>query len=82
MPPYTPQFNSIEILWANVKKRFRERLGDAIVSGRFNQHNAKMVTTEVLNQVIGEIDTRTMLKTSKANWKFVKRVLNDQWNII
>ena len=49
MPAYSPQFNSIETLWAIVKRRFRVNLQTAIIDGSFLNEDVKMGTTEVLN---------------------------------
>ena len=82
MPAYSPQFNSIETLWAIVKRRFRVNLQTAIIDGSFLNEDVKMGTTEVLNATIDSIPHEMKYRVSRHNYKYVRQVISGERTVI
>ena len=82
MPAYSPQFNSIETMWAIVKRRFRVNLQTAIINGSFENVDVKMRTTELLSETLESVTTGMKYRVSKHNYKYMKQVISGERTVI
>ena len=63
--PYSPRFNGIERLWAQMKMRFRDKLATLKVNSQIYQIEA--VIEEVKNSISGS----TVTACARSGWKHI-----------
>ena len=73
IPPYTPEFNSIEALWSWIKRDVKKRLVDRN-NEHLSQHEFQTMLKASLNSVTYEAQSKA---ATSNNREFMRRILGD-----